>query len=135
MVLKTNFDGWSQAFMKQVRNSVPTGDRRKEIERAGGETLKKHISTAAKQKHYSDNHDVDPPHMADNMVVEDNPRTEDVNVGFEDKGHIARMLNDGTKTIQGDHWYDQAFEAAKPDVFEAMKKEWENGSANSHAEK
>ncbi|WEV36217.1 HK97 gp10 family phage protein [Lactobacillus sp. ESL0677] len=128
-----NFEDLSNEFFKQVGKMIPSDEQKQKINMAGAKVLQQHISDAAKQKHYSNRQDEDPLHMADDLKVSPKKTSPDVNVGFENKGYIARMLNDGTKTIKGDHWYDNAFKAAKPDVFEAMKKEWESGTTNNNA--
>ena len=46
-------------------------------------------------------------------------------VGFGNKAHIARFLNDGTKHIRGDHFVDNARDDAKDAVFAAEQEEYE----------
>ncbi|MCT3191320.1 HK97 gp10 family phage protein [Lacticaseibacillus rhamnosus] len=46
-------------------------------------------------------------------------------VGFGNKAHIARFLNDGTKYIRADHFVDNARDDAKDAVFQAEQEEYE----------
>ena len=46
-------------------------------------------------------------------------------VGFGNKAHIARFLNDGTKYIRADHFVDNARDDAKDAVFAAEQEKYE----------
>ncbi|WP_370673021.1 HK97 gp10 family phage protein [Leuconostoc lactis] len=93
-------------------------EERDEINSAGATVLEEALTKATKDaKHYS-NRQVsksDIKHLADSVKVgslEGSAPNGDKAVGFstDDANHarIARMLNDGTKYIQGDSFWDEA---------------------------
>lgn len=95
-----------------------TIEERQEINQAGADVLSSELEKATKDAdHYSNRHvsKGDVKHLADSVVMgslEGSAPDGDVAVGFsvKDANHarIARMLNDGTKYIQGDSFWDEA---------------------------
>lgn len=122
------FDEWADEFTKKVKSTLPDKDVQSRITKAGADVLANAISNAAKTKHHSNGLDIKHPHMSDDVhsigEALDGHKDGTSTVGFYYKGYIARFLNDGTKTIHGDHWYDRAFNSAKPEVFAAMDEQY-----------
>lgn len=112
-----------------------TIEEREEINQAGSEVLQEAISKATKdKKHYSNRHvsKKDIKHLADSVVTGDlegdKPSSGNVSVGYsvKDANHarIARLLNDGTKKLQGDSFYDEAVEHSEDAVEQAKVKKY-----------
>lgn len=124
------YEDWTKQFLADVQKKIPNAEQQEEITQAGAEVLANAIHDKAKQLHYSKAKD---KHLADDIHVQTGDITGKHNgtttVGFENKGYIARFLNDGTKFRKGDHWYDATVREVEPKVYEAMakkKKEIEN---------
>lgn len=108
-----------------------TIEEREQVNQAGAEVLQKHIAEATKEKHYQENRHVskkDVEHLADSIEtgnLEGTKSDGDRSVGFsvKDANHarVARWLNDGTKAIKGDGFYDKAVEEATEDVEKAKQ--------------
>lgn len=105
-----------------------TVDKRQEITQKAAEALKDDLSEATKDKHYR-NHKtgkVEKPHLSDSVVIgklEGGMPVGDTAVGFENKtksAAIARWLNDGTKYIKGDDFYDKTINASGDKVTQIM---------------
>lgn len=126
------FEDFANQFLADAKKKIPNSQNQEQITQAGAEVLKKEIHNAAMQHHHSNNSEV--THLADDIHVVSGDIAGGHNgastVGFAKKGHIARFLNDGTKYIKGDHWFDVAVEKAKPDVIAAMEKKFKEVTRN-----
>ena len=126
------FEDFANQFLAEAKKKIPDSKDQEQITQAGAFVLKNKIHDAAIQHHLS--HNADTKHMADDISVVAGDITGEHNgattVGFESKGYIARFLNDGTKYIKGDHWYDVAVQQAKPDVIAAMAKKFKEVTKN-----
>lgn len=126
------FEDFANQFLADAKKKIPNSQNQEQITQAGAEVLKKEIHNAAMQHHHSNNSEV--THLADDIHVVSGGIGGEHNgastVGFAKKGHIARFLNDGTKYIKGDHWFDVAVEKAKPDVIAAMEKKFKEVTRN-----
>ena len=122
------FDEWAKEFAQKVKTNIPDKDVQTRITKAGADVLADAIRDSARKNHHTNAIEIDPPHMSDDVhsIGEHIDGTKDgtSTVGFYHKGYIARYLNNGTKTIHADHWYDKAFNGAKPDVFAAMDQQY-----------
>lgn len=111
-----------------------TIEEREEINQAGSEVLQEAIAKATKdKKHYSNRHvsKKDIKHLADSVIagdLEGDKPSGNVSVGYsvKDANHarIARFLNDGTKKLQGDSFYDEAVEHSEDAVEQAKVKKY-----------
>lgn len=126
------FEDFANQFLADAKKKIPNSQNQEQIAKAGALVLKNKIHDAAVQHHLS--HNADAKHMADDIHIVAGDITGEHNgattVGFESKGYIARFLNDGTKYIKGDHWYDVAVEQSKPDVMLAMAKKFKEVTNN-----
>lgn len=126
------FEDFANQFLADAKKKIPNSQQQEQITQAGAEVLKKEVHDAAMQHHHSNN--LDDTHMADDIHIVSGDITGEHNgastVGFAKKGHIARFLNDGTKYIKGDHWFDVAVEKAKPDIIAVMEKEFKEVTKN-----
>ena len=108
-----------------TRASLKSAADREIVSRAGAKALAVEYGKAATAKHYSSRTEGD-PHMADLVKYQngdiDGIRDGSATVGFGDKGHIARFLNDGTVYRPGDHFIDTARREAIPAVVAAETK-------------
>ena len=120
------YEDWARQFLEEAKAKIPDVKKQNQITHSGAEVMAQEIRKAAKQHHYSNK--TEALHMADDIHVVDGDITCTINgtttVGFYEKGHIARFLNDGTKFIKADHWLDVALEQAKPKVISAMVKKY-----------
>lgn len=102
-----------------------TVEEREEVTQAQADVLVDNLQKATKAKHYS-NRQVSKKqiqHLADSITsgnLEGTKEDGDTAVGFttKDANHarIARMLNDGTKKMKGDSFYDEARDSATDKV-------------------
>jgi len=126
------YEDWARQFLEEAKAKIPDVKKQNEITHAGAEVMAQEIRKAAKQHHYSNR--TEALHMADDIHVADGDITGTINgtttVGFYEKGHIARFLNDGTKFIKADHWLDVAIEQAKPKVIAVMFKKYKEVTNN-----
>lgn len=126
------FEDFANQFLAEAKKKIPDSHNQEKITQAGADVLKKEIHDAAMQHHHSNNSDA--THLADDIYVVSGDIVGEHNgastVGFAKKGYIARFLNDGTKYIKGDHWFDVAVEKAKPDVIAAMEKRFKEVTKN-----
>lgn len=126
------FEDFANQFLADAKKRIPDSHNQEKITQAGADVLKKEIHDAAMQHHHSNNSDA--THLADDIYVVSGDIVGEHNgastVGFAKKGYIARFLNDGTKYIKGDHWFDVAVEKAKPDVIAAMEKKFKEVTKN-----
>lgn len=126
------FEKFANQFLADAKKKIPNSRNQEQITQAGADVLKKQIHNAAMQHHHSNNSEA--IHLADDIHVVSGDIAGEHNgastVGFAKKGHIARFLNDGTKYIKGDHWFDVAVEKAKPDVIAAMEKKFKEVTRN-----
>lgn len=126
------FEDFANQFLADAKKKIPDSQNQEQITQAGAEVLKKEIHNAAMQHHHSNNSEA--THLADDIHVVSGDIAGEHNgastVGFAKKGHIARFLNDGTKYIKADHWFDVAVEKAKPDVIAAMEKKFKEVTRN-----
>lgn len=90
-----------------------TIEERERANQAGAEVLSEALSKVTKEKHYRDRKG-GVKHLADSVVIgslEGSAPNGDKAVGFAttDANHarIARMLNDGTKKMAGDSFWDE----------------------------
>ena len=112
-----------------------TIEERQEINQAGADVLSSELEKATKDAdHYSNRHvsKGDVKHLANSVVMgslEGSAPDGDVAVGFsvKDANHarIARMLNDGTKYIAGDSFWDKAIANNQDKALNAQAKELE----------
>lgn len=102
-----------------------TVEEREEVTQAQADVLVDNLQKATKSKHYS-NRQVSKKqiqHLADSITsgnLEGTKEDGDTAVGFttKDANHarIARMLNNGTKKMKGDSFYDEARDSATDKV-------------------
>lgn len=102
-----------------------TVEEREEVTQAQADVLVDNLQKATKSKHYSERKvsKKDIQHLADSITsgnLEGTKEDGDTAVGFttKDANHarIARMLNDGTKKMKGDSFYDEARDSATDKV-------------------
>jgi HK97 gp10 family phage protein len=102
-----------------------TVEEREEVTQAQADVLVDNLQKATKSKHYSERKvsKKDVQHLADSITsgnLEGAKEDGDTAVGFttKDANHarIARMLNDGTKKMKGDSFYDEARDSATDKV-------------------
>jgi len=98
-----------------------TVEEREEVTQAQAGVLVDSLQKGTKAKHYSERQvsKKDIKHLADSITsgeLEGTKSNGDTAVGFttKDANHarIARMLNDGTKKMKGDSFYDEARDSA-----------------------
>lgn len=121
-------------FLKEANKLVDlTLEEREEINQAGSDVLKEAIAKATKDSgHYNKNRDTTKmKHLADSVItgdLEGDKPSGNVSVGYDvkDANHarIARFLNDGTKKMAGDSFYDEAVEHSKSEVEKARTKKY-----------
>ncbi|MGR8825890.1 HK97 gp10 family phage protein [Leuconostoc mesenteroides] len=122
---------WLNEANKLVELTI---EEREEINQAGSEVLQEAISKATKDKKHYSNRQVskkDIKHLADSVIagdLEGDKPSGNVSVGYsvKDANHarIARFLNDGTKKLQGDSFYDEAVEHSEDAVEQAKVKKY-----------
>lgn len=126
------FEDFANQFLAEAKKKIPNSKDQEQITQAGADVLKKEIHNSAMQHHHSNNSEA--THLADDIHIISGDIAGEHNgaatVGFAKKGHIARFLNDGTKFIKGDHWFDVAVEKAKPEVIAAMEKKFKEVTRN-----
>lgn len=114
-----------------------TIEEREAINLAGGEVLQKAIAEVTHTKHYQDRKEGKVKHLADSIEIgklegsiEDGSRA--VGYATDDANHarIARLLNDGTKKLEGDSYIDktvastaEAVQQAKIDKLQSILDE------------
>lgn len=130
MELDEALDVW----LREVNKLVPDIKNREKITRAGGEVYKLELEKVTRAKHYQENRDTSKiEHLADSIELSgtniDYIRDGTTLVGFTAKGinhaRIARLLNDGTKYIKGDHFVDDTRRSAHRLVLEAQYAEYQ----------
>lgn len=131
MELDEALDQW----LRKVNKLVPNLKQRQKITLAGAAVYKKELYDVTKAKHYNGNH-VDTSkveHLADSIVVSNTNIDYIVDgsslVGFTKVGinhaRVARLLNDGTKFIPGDHFIDNTRRNSRHAVLAAQYAEYQ----------
>lgn len=131
MELDDALDKW----LHEVNKLIPDVKQRQKITLVGAEVYKKQLYDITKAKHYDKNHaDTSKvAHLADSIETSgtniDYIRDGSSLVGFTKKGinhaHIARLLNDGTKFITGDHFVEDARRSSRQAVLAAQYAEYQ----------
>jgi hypothetical protein len=117
------------AFVRNVDKLVPTATEKAKMTQAGADVLADALKTATRAKHYQPNRSIaNVKHLADSITTEPQ-NTGDTLAGYEtadesgiNHARIARLLNDGWKSHEGDHFHSEALKAAESAVFEAEHK-------------
>lgn len=127
-------------WFKDVSEAVKLSpEEQAKITEAGAKVLSEHLSRVTKNKHYRPHKEGSTEiHLANSITYSntdiDGEKNGRSTVGFKykkgkgktyNKAFIARFLNDGTVKIQGDHFLDNARDAAKNAVFDAERKEYQ----------
>ncbi|QHJ76590.1 MAG: hypothetical protein [Bacteriophage sp.] len=130
MELDDALDKW----LHEVNKLIPDVKQRQKITLVGAEVYKKQLYDITKAKHYDKNHKDTSKvvHLADSIEISgtniDYIRDGSSLVGFTKKGinhaRIARLLNDGTKFIPGDHFVDEARRSSRQAVLAAQYEEY-----------
>jgi len=130
MELDKALDEW----LLGVNKLVPNLKQRQKITLAGAAVYEKELHEVTKAKHYNDDHKNtnNVNHLADSIVVSntniDYIRDGSSLVGFTKKGinhaRVARLLNDGTKFIVGDHFVDNTRRNSRHAVLAAQYAEY-----------
>lgn len=131
MELDDALDKW----LHEVNKLIPDVKQRQKITLVGAEVYKKQLYDITKAKHYDKNHTDTSKvaHLADSIEVSgtnvDYIRDGSSLVGFTKKGinhaRIARLLNDGTKFIPGDHFVEDARRSSRQAVLAAQYAEYQ----------
>lgn len=131
MELDDALDKW----LHEVNKLIPDVKQRQKITLVGAEVYKKHLYDITKAKHYDKNHTDTSKvaHLADSIETSgtniDYIRDGSSLVGFTKKGinhaRIARLLNDGTKFIPGDHFVEDARRSSRQAVLAAQYAEYQ----------
>lgn len=131
MELDDALDQW----LRNVIKLVPNVKQRQKITLVGAEVYKTRLHDITKAKHYDENHKdtSQVTHLADSIEVSgtniDYIRDGTSLVGFTKKGinhgRIARLLNDGTKFIPGDHFVEDARRSSRQAVLAAQYAEYQ----------
>lgn len=107
-------------------SDMPLAEQEK-ITSAGANVVADHLRQATAAKHHRSKGDGGKyGHLLDQIGVDkgniDGEHDGTSVEGFHKKAFVARMLNDGTKKMQGDSFVDNAREDAKAEAFEAEAK-------------
>lgn len=131
MELDDALDKW----LHEVNKLIPDVKQRQKITLVGAEVYKKQLYDITKAKHYDKNHTDTSKvaHLADSIETSgtniDYIRDGSSLVGFTKKGinhaRIARLLNDGTKFIPGDHFVEDARLSSRQAVLAAQYAEYQ----------
>lgn len=131
MELDDALDKW----LHEVNKLIPDVKQRQKITLVGAGVYKKQLYDITKSKHYDKNHTDTSKvaHLADSIETSgtniDYIRDGSSLVGFTKKGinhaRIARLLNDGTKFIPGDHFVEDARRSSRQAVLAAQYAEYQ----------
>ncbi|WP_308858260.1 HK97-gp10 family putative phage morphogenesis protein [Lacticaseibacillus paracasei] len=118
---------WLKQVSKAAQLSVSDQEK---ITKAGADVYAKELADTTKEKHPNTKGDGGKyGHLSEDIRSAagdiDGDHNGSSTVGFHNKAHIARFLNDGTKNIRGDHFVDNARDDAKDAVFAAEQEKYE----------
>ena len=127
MDMSEALDQWLKQVSKAAQLSITDQEK---ITKAGADVLADRLREATKAKHPDTKGNGGKyGHLSDNIISEkgdiDREHNGTSTTGFGDKAFVARFLNDGTKTIRGDHFVDNCRDDAKNDVFAAEAEEYQ----------
>ncbi|GKT04428.1 HK97-gp10 family putative phage morphogenesis protein [Furfurilactobacillus sp. WILCCON 0119] len=119
-----------EGFISQAEKLIPDTATKSKMTGAGAKVFESDLRNATKGKHYTNHKDVKEPHLADAVMSQNTDMDGEKNgssvVGFGRKAYIARFLNDGTKSIHGDHFVDNARRESEQAIFEAQKQVYDD---------
>lgn len=125
-------------WLKQVSKAaeLSISDQEK-ITKAGADVYAKKLTDTTKEKHPNTKGTGGKyGHLSDNISSAvgdiDGDHNGSSTVGFHNKAHIARLLNDGTKYIRADHFVDNSRDDAKDAVFAAEAEKYQAIIAKSN---
>ena len=118
---------WLEQVSKAAELSI--NDQEK-ITKAGADVYAKELAETTKEKHPNTKGDGGKHgHLSEDIRSVagdiDGDHNGSSTVGFGNKAHIARYLNDGTKHIHADHFVDNARDDAKDAVFAAEAEKYQ----------
>ena len=127
MDMDVALDQWLKQVSKAAQLSITDQEK---ITKAGADVLADKLREATKAKHPDTKGNGGKyGHLSDNIISAkgdiDREHNGTSTTGFGDKAFVARFLNDGTKTIRGDHFVDNARDDAKDAVFTAEAEEYQ----------
>jgi HK97 gp10 family phage protein len=127
MDMSEALDQWLKQVSKAAQLSITDQEK---ITKAGADVLADRLREATKAKHPDTKGNGGKyGHLSDNIISAkgdiDREHNGTSTTGFGDKAFVARFLNDGTKTIRGDHFVDNARDDAKDAVFTAEAEEYQ----------
>ena len=125
---------WLKQVSKAAQLSISDQEK---ITKAGADVYAEKLAETTKEKHPNTKGDGGKyGHLSENIRSAagdiDGDHNGSSTVGFHNKAHIARFLNDGTKNIRGDHFVDNARDDAKGDVFAAEAAKYQEIIAKSN---
>lgn len=126
MDMSEALDQWLKQVSKAAQLSITDQEK---ITKAGADVLADRLREATKSKHPDTKGSGGKyGHLSDNIMSAkgdiDKQHNGTSTTGFGDKAFVARFLNDGTKSIRGDHFVDNTRDDAKNDVFAAEAEEY-----------
>ncbi|KMO88170.1 head-tail connector protein [Lacticaseibacillus rhamnosus] len=118
---------WLEQVSKAAQLSISDQEK---ITKAGADVYAKELAETTKEKHPNTKGDGGKHgHLSEDIRSAagdiDGDHNGSSTVGFHNKAHIARFLNDGTKHIRGDHFVDNARDDAKDAVFAAEAEKYQ----------
>ena len=127
MDMSEALDEWLKQVSKAAQLSIEDQEK---ITKAGADVLADKLKEATKAKHPNTKGNGGKyGHLSDDIISAkgdiDREHNGTSTAGFGDKAFVARFLNDGTKSIRGDHFVDNARDDAKNDVFAAEAEEYQ----------
>lgn len=127
MDMSEALDEWLSQVSKAANLSITDQEK---ITKAGADVLADKLKEATKSKHPdTQGNGGKYGHLSDDIISAKGDIDKEHNgtstAGFGDKAFVARFLNDGTKTIHGDHFVDNTRDDAKDEVFAAEAEEYQ----------
>ena len=127
MEMDEALEQWLKQVSKAAQLSISDQEK---ITKAGADVYAKELAETTKEKHPNTKGDGGKyGHLSEDIRSAagdiDGDHNGSSTVGFHNKAHIARFLNDGTKYIRGDHFVDNAREDAKDAVFAAEAEKYQ----------